>query len=141
MAGKNNFQRLLVIHVENGVLERPLFLRFSAEAEGSECAARLEALLVREIAPGAPVSDIVLTVSGLTREYEREAHPFAKDFSALHTIIKVLRPGNQCRLGGQLDLMMKRINRIAATSIQWKVRVLDRATGWAMRKVFLTMPR
>ena len=42
MAGKNNFQRLLVIHVENGVLERPLFLRFSAEAEGSECAARLD---------------------------------------------------------------------------------------------------
>ena len=123
MAGKNNFQRLLVIHVENGVLERPLFLRFSAEAEGSECAARLEALLVQEIAPGAPVSDIVPTISDLIREYEWEAHPFAKDFSALHTIIKVLRPGNQCKLGGQLDLMMKRINRIAPTSIQRTIRV------------------
>ena len=97
--------------------------------------------LFRRSSPGAPRLRQVLTISDLIREYEWEAHPFAKDFSALHTIIKVLRPGNQCKLGGQLDLMMKRINRIAATSIQWKVRVLDRATGWAMRKVFLTMPR
>ena len=85
------------------MLEKPLFLRFSAEAEGSECVARLEALLVQEIAPGAPVSDIVPTISDLIREYEREGHPFAKDFFALRAIIKVLRLGNQCRLVGQLD--------------------------------------
>lgn len=60
-------------------------------------------LLVQEIVPGAPRLRQVLTISDLIREYEWEAHPFAKDFSALHAIIKVLRLGNQCRLVGQLD--------------------------------------
>lgn len=97
--------------------------------------------LFRRSSPGAPRLRQVLTISDLIREYEWEAHPFAKDFSALHAIIKVLRLGNQCRLGGQLDLMMKRIDRIAPTSIEWKFRVPARATGLAMRKGFLTMLR
>lgn len=147
MAGKKQFPNgsWQYTFKKKGVLDKPLYLTFSTEKEGDEYAAKLEALLARGIVPlEHQPSEKVLTISELIREYEREAHPSAKDLSALNTIIKDLGPTRLTDINAAwVDnwiSMMKRIDKIAPTSIQWKVGALARATDWGMRKGFMTMP-
>lgn len=147
MAGKKQFPNgsWQYTFKKKGVLAKPLYLTFSTEKEGDEYAAKLEALLARGIVPlEHQASEKVLTISELIREYEREAHPSAKDLSALNTIIKDLGPTRLTDINAAwVDnwiSMMKRIDKIAPTSIQWKVGALARATDWGMRKGFMTMP-
>lgn len=147
MAGKKQFPNgsWQYTFKKKGVLDKPLYLTFSTEKEGDEYAAKLEALLARGIVPlEHQSSEKVLTISELIREYEREAHPSAKDLSALNTIIKDLGPTRLTDINAAwVDnwiSMMKRIDKIAPTSIQWKVGALARATDWGMRKGFMTMP-
>lgn len=147
MAGKKQFPNgsWQYTFKRKDVLDKPLYLTFSTEKEGDEYAAKLEALLARGIVPlEHQISDSVLTIKDLIHEYERDAHPSAKDISALNTIVKDLGPTRLADINAAwVDhwiSMMKRIDKIAPTTIQWKVGALARATDWGMRKGLLTMP-
>ncbi|WP_246610358.1 site-specific integrase [Comamonas fluminis] len=147
MAGKKQFPNgsWQYTFKRKDVLDKPLYLTFSTEKEGDEYAAKLEALLARGIVPlEHQISESVLTIKDLIQEYERDAHPSAKDISALNTIVKDLGPTRLADINAAwVDhwiSMMKRIDKIAPTTIQWKVGALARATDWGMRKGLLTMP-
>ena len=147
MAGKKQFPNGTWQYVfkKKGVLAKPIYLTFATEAEGDEYAKRLEALLARGIVPSEhQITDKVLTIAELVREYLRDAHPSLKDHGSLNTIVPVC---------GHLPLTeitapwvdawiqtMKRVDRVAPTTIQAKVGALARCTDWGMRKGFLTMP-
>lgn len=147
MAGKKQFPNGTWQYVfkKKGVLDRPLYMTFDSEVEGDEYAARLDALLARGIVPSEHQRvDRVLTISELVREYERDAHPSDKDRGALTTIVK-------SRGATPLDVInaawvdawiseMKRVDKVAPTTIRWKVGALARCTDWGMRKGLLTMP-
>ena len=147
MAGKKQFPNgsWQYTFKKKGVLDKPLYLTFSTEKEGDEYAAKLEALLSRGIVPlEHQSSEKILTIADLIGEYEREAHPSAKDISGLNTIIKDLGLTRLSEINAAwVDhwiSTMKRIDNIAPTSIQWKVGALARCTDWGMRKGLLTMP-
>lgn len=147
MAGKKQFPNGTWQYTfkKKGVLERPLYPTFDTEAEGDEYAARLESLLDRGIVPSEHQRiDRVLTISELVREYERDAHPSAKDVGALTTIVKSLgRTGLGEINAGWVDAWisaMKRVEKVAPTTIRAKVGALARCTDWGMRKGLLKMP-
>lgn len=128
-----------------GVLDKPIYMTFADEAEGDAFAARLDALLDRGIVPTelrAP--DRPLTIEQLVRQYERDAHPSAKDRAALGTILA-------SRGGAALTAInaawvddwvteMKRVDKLAPATIRAKVGALARCTDWGMRKGYLVMP-
>ncbi|UBQ43560.1 hypothetical protein [Comamonas thiooxydans] len=93
MAGKKQFANgsWQYIFKRKGVLDKPLYLTFSTEAEGDAYAAKLEALLARGIVPlEHQQTEQVLTIADLVGDYEREAHPSPKDVASLKTILPVL---------------------------------------------------
>lgn len=127
------------------VLDKPLYLTFSTEEEGDAYAAKLEALLARGIVPlEHKRSEKVLTIADLVGEYERDAHPSVKDLGSLRTIVPVHGHTRLDEINSawvdQWITQMKRIDKVAPTTIQAKVGALARATDWGMRKGFLTMP-
>lgn len=147
MAGKKQFPNGTWQYTfkKKGVLERPLYMTFDTEAEGDEYASRLEALLDRGIVPSEHQRvDRVLTIGELVREYERDAHPSPKDVGALTTVVKRLgRTGLDEINAAWVDAWistMKRIEKVAPTTIRAKVGALARCTDWGMRKGLLTMP-
>ena len=124
MAGKKQFPNgsWQYTFKRKDVLDKPLYLTFSTEKEGDEYAAKLEALLARGIVPlEHQISESVLTIKDLIQEYERDAHPSAKDISALNTIVKDLGPTRLADINAAwVDhwiSMMKRIDKIAPTTV------------------------
>ena len=147
MAGKKQFANGTWQYVfkKKGVLDKPLYLTFSTEAEGDEYAAKLEALLSRGIVPlEHQKTEQVLTIADLVGDYEREAHPSPKDIASLKTIVPIHGTVRLTEINAAwVDhwiAQMKRIDKVAPTTIHAKVGALARATDWGMRKGFLTMP-
>ena len=147
MAGKKRFANGTWQYVfkKKGVLDKPLYLTFSTEAEGDEYAAKLEALLARGIIPlEHQKTEQVLTIADLVGDYEREAHPSPKDIASLKTIVPIHGTVRLTEINAAwVDhwiAQMKRIDKVAPTTIHAKVGALARATDWGMRKGFLTMP-
>lgn len=128
-----------------GLLDRPIYMTFSTEAEGDAYADRLETLLDRGIIPTEHQSESrVLTVRDLVREYERDTHPSQKDLSALGVIVRMW---GDTRLSiidaGWVDTWiseMKRIEVLAPATIRARVGALARCTDWGMRKKYLQLP-
>lgn len=127
------------------VLDKPVYLTFVSEAEGDAYCARLEALLDRGIVPDElrPPARVA-TIAALVREYERDAHPSAKDRGAFGPLV---RDWGQRPLTGinaaWVDAWissMKRIEKLAPASIRARVGALARATDWGVRKGYLTLP-
>lgn len=147
MAGKKQFPNGTWQYVfkKKGVLAKPIYLTFASEQEGDEYARRLEALLARGIVPSEhQTTGAVLTIAELVREYLRDAHPSLKDQGSLQTIVPVhghlpLTAINAAWVDAWIQAM-KRVDRVAPTTIQAKVGALARCTDWGMRKGFLTMP-
>lgn len=128
-----------------GVLPRPLYLTFASEAEGDAYCRNLEALLDKGIIPSErqPVAR-VMTLAALARDYMRDAHPSAKDRSALGPVLAAH--------GGQplgaitvkwVDawiVTMKRAEVLAPATIRARVGALARCTDWGVRKGLLALP-
>ncbi|MEG2817221.1 MAG: site-specific integrase [Comamonas sp.] len=147
MAGKKQFPNGTWQYVfkKAGVLDKPIYLTFQTEEEGDEYAKRLDALLARGIVPSEHQrTEKILTIGELVREYERDAHPSPKDRGSLRTIVPVhghvpLSEINAAWVDAWVQ-QLKRIDKVAPTTIQAKVGALARCTDWGMRKGFLTMP-
>ena len=147
MAGKKQFPNGTWQYVfkKAGLLEKPIYLTFTSEEEGDEYAQRLETLLARGIVPAEHQrTEKIMTIAELVREYERDAHPSRKDRGSLKTIVPVhgylpLTEINAAWVDGWIQ-SMKRIDKVAPTTIQAKIGALARCTDWGMRKGFLTMP-
>ncbi|MGQ3051043.1 MAG: site-specific integrase [Roseateles sp.] len=127
------------------MLDKPLYLTFESEAEGDSYAARLDALLDRGIVPTEHRADArVSNIEQLARLFQSEAHPSDKDRSELDVIAK--RCGTTPLAAITTKWVddwisdMKRIDKLAPTSIRAKVGALARCTDWGMRKGLLTMP-
>lgn len=130
-----------------GVLEKPIYLTFSTEAEGDEYARKLEALLDRGIVPSEHQSSSrVLTIAELVRQYLREAHISDKDANILVALAKPGALGKVSLAGVDANWVdgwiadMKRVNKLAPATIRSKVGALARCTDWGMRKKLLLMP-
>ena len=128
-----------------GVLERPLYLTFSSEAEGDTYCRNLEAMLDRGIVPAQHTAPVrALTIADLVRLYERDAHPSAKDKSALGPVLR--RHGAQALTGINARWVdawideMKRIERLAPASIRARVGALARACDLGQRRELLLLP-
>lgn len=128
-----------------GVLDKPLYLTFESEEEGDAYAARLDALLDRGIVPTEHRADAkVSNIEQLSRLFQSEAHPSDKDRAELDVISK--RAGTTPLAAITTKWVddwisdMKRIDKLAPTSIRAKVGALARCTDWGMRKGLLTMP-
>lgn len=147
MAGKKQFPNGTWQYVfkKAGVLAKPIYLTFPTEGEGDAYAERLEALLARGIVPTEHQrTEKVLTIAELVREYERDAHPSPKDRGSLNTIVPryghlPLTAITAAWVDGWIQ-EMKRIDKVAPTTILAKVGAMARCTDWGMRKGFLTMP-
>ncbi|MDR0215952.1 MAG: site-specific integrase [Comamonas sp.] len=147
MAGKKQFPNGTWQYVfkKAGLLAKPIYLTFATEEEGDEYAKRLEALLARGIVPTEHQrTEKIMTIAELVREYERDAHPSPKDRGSLNTIVPIhgylpLTEINAAWVDNWIQTM-KRIDKVAPTTIQAKVGALARCTDWGMRKGFLTMP-
>ena len=147
MAGKKQFPNgsWQYVFKKNRLLDKPIYLTFSSEAEGDEYAARLDALLSRGIVPAEhQQQERVLTIAELVREYERDAHPSAKDRGNFGTIIEKhgrlpLTEINAAWVDAWIA-EMKRVDKLAPATIRAKVGALARCTDWGMRKGLLTMP-
>lgn len=146
MAGKR--QRLNgweYVFKRAGVLDKPYYVTFANEEEGDTFARRLEGLLDRGIVPTelqAPTR--VGTIEELVRIYCRDAHPKEKDVAALGTILKVRGRTSLVSINAKwVDdwiTEMKRVEKIAPSTIRAKVGALARCTDWGMRKSYLVMP-
>lgn len=128
-----------------GLLDKPIYLTFADEKEGDVFVARTEKLLDKGIIPTelrAPSR--IDTIADLVREYERDAHPKAKDRAALGTIIKAKGTTRLTSIdAGWVDdwiLEMKRIDKLAPATIRAKVGALARCTDWGMRKGHILLP-
>lgn len=128
-----------------GVLDRPLYLTFETEQEGDAYAKKLEALLDRGITPTEYVEPTrVLTIEHLVRKYLRESHVKHKDQAVLGTV---------CAMKGSTLLTdinapwvdtwiseMKRVHKLAPSTIRAKVGALARCTDWGVRKGLMLLP-
>lgn len=128
-----------------GVLDKPIYMTFADEVEGDEFAARLDALLARGIVPEEFRSvDKPQTIADLVRLYELDAHPSPKDKGALATVVavhgKYPLTGITSAWVDSWILEMKRIDKVAPSTILSKVGALARCTDWGMRKGYLVMP-
>jgi integrase len=128
-----------------GLLDKPIYLTFADEKEGDAFVAKVEKLLDKGIIPTelrAPSR--IDTIADLVREYERDAHPTAKDRAALGTIIKSKGTTRLTSIdAGWVDdwiSEMKRIDKLAPATIRAKVGALARCTDWGMRKGHVLMP-
>lgn len=128
-----------------GVLDKPIYLTFADEKEGDAFVARTEKLLDKGIIPTelrAPSR--IDTIADLVREFERDAHPSAKDRAALGTIIESRGSTRLTSIdAGWVDdwiAEMKRLDKLAPATIRAKVGALARCTDWGMRKGHVLMP-
>lgn len=125
-----------------GVLEKPIYMTFTSEEEGEAYAARLESLSDNGIVPAEHRAESrILTIADLDREYQRKAHPSAKDVSALRVVVR-MEGGTPLRAiaAAWVDnwiSAMKRIERLAPASIGARVGALARCTDWGMRQSYL----
>lgn len=128
-----------------GVLPKPLYLTFKTEAEGDAYAAKLEALLDRGIVPTEhqTVTRIV-TIAQLVSAYMREASIKPKDMGVLGTVAASMGAepiaGINAKWVDDWITDMKRVERLAPSTIRSKVGALARCTDWGMRKGLLMMP-
>lgn len=128
-----------------GLLDKPIYMTFSNEAEGDAYASRLESLLQRGIIPTEhQVDGRVITIADLDREYQRAAHPSPKDVSALSVVV---RTKGKTRLSSidaawvdEWITTMKQVDHLAPSTIRSRVGALARCTDWGMRKRYLQMP-
>lgn len=147
MAGKKQFPNgtWQFTFKKAGVLEKPIYLTFNTEAEGDEYARKLEALLDKGIVPTEFKQELrINSIAELVREYERNAHPSFKDRGALNAVIR-LRGTTSLRAinAGWVDdwiAEMKRVEKLAPTTIRARIGALARCTDWGMRKGYLVMP-
>jgi integrase len=128
-----------------GVLEKPLYLTFATEAEGDAYAKKLDALLDRGIVPTEHQAvNRILTIESLARMYMRDAHVKPKDQDVLGTICNAvgttaLASINAAWVDGWIS-DMKRVDKLAPSTLRSKVGALARCTDWGMRKGLLLMP-
>ena len=147
MAGKKKFDNGTIQYVfkRAGVLDKPIYLTFTDEAEGDAYAKRLDALLDRGIVPPdhRPTTRIV-TIEDLVREYEREAHPKGKDRQQLTSVLKMRGDTHLTSINAKwVDdwiSTLKREQGLSPATIRAKVGALARCTDWGMRKGYLVMP-
>lgn len=128
-----------------GVLPRPLYLTFKTEEEGDAYAAKLEQLLERGIVPSEHAeAERVLTLEQFLRKYLRETHASSKDASALNTVIST--KGKTLLTSINVDWVdawiseMKRVEKLAPSTIRAKVGAMGRATDWGVRKKLFVLP-
>jgi len=130
---------------KSGLLDKPIYMTFPSEVEGDAYAARLETLLTNNIIPHEHQPEQrVMSIDGLDREYQREAHPSAKDVMALRVIV---RKWGDVKLGvinaAWVDnwiAEMKRVERLAPATVRARVGALARCTDWGMRKGYVQFP-
>lgn len=128
-----------------GLLDKPIYLTFASEAEGDAYVDRLEKLLDRGIVPAEHrTKSDVTTIAELVTEYCRDAHPSAKDVSALNTVVESKGETTLISLNAAwVDAWvtdLKRVDCIAPATIRAKIGALARCTDWGMRKQYLLMP-
>lgn len=147
MAGKKQFPNGTWQYTfkKAGLLDKPIYLTFDTEDEGDTYAAKLETLLDRGIVPTEFKREVrITTILHLVREYERDAHPSAKDISAMNAVLKAKgdAPLRGITAGWVDDWIaeMKRLEKLAPATIRARVGALARCTDWGMRKGFLVMP-
>ncbi len=147
MAGKKQFPNgsWQYTFKRAGVLESPIYLTFDTEVEGDAFAAKLDALLDRGIVPAEyQIRQTIISIAELVKEYERDAHPSAKDMGALRTILPTRGSVTLDRItAGWVDdwiQEMKRVDNLAPATIRAKVGALARATDWGMRKGLCKFP-
>jgi len=128
-----------------GLLPKPLYLTFDKEQEGIDHCRRLEALLDKGIIPpDYQVQTRVMTLAGLVREYEGNAHPSPKDKAAVGTLLgrwgkTPLTAFNCAWVDAWID-EMKRVDKLAPATIRAKVGAVARCTDWGVRRELLVMP-
>jgi integrase len=147
MAGKKHFPNGSIQYVfkRAGVLDKPLYLTFTDEAEGDAYAKRLDALLARGIVPNElREPGRVLTIAHLVREYSRDAHPSGKDEQQLSAVVrsKGATPLASIKSAWVDDWIneLKREGKLAPATIRAKVGALARAADWGMRKGLVLLP-
>lgn len=128
-----------------GLLDKPLYLTFTTEAEGDAFAKKLEALLDRGIVPTEyQTTQRVLTISGLVNQYIKEAHVKDKDRGVLSTVDNSVGAAPLAGItAAWVDNWitdMKRVDRLSPSTIRSKVGALARCADWGMRKGLLLMP-
>ena len=129
----------------SGVLDKPIYMTFADEAEGDAYAERLEMLLDRGIVPTEHQRPgRILTIAQLVREYERDAHPSDKDMGQLSTVLKsrggeALGAINAAWVDDWI-VELKRVEKLAPSTIRAKVGALARCTDWGVRKQHLVLP-
>jgi integrase len=128
-----------------GLLPKPLYLTFETEEEGDRYCANLEKLLDRGIVPSEyQIQTKASTVASLVREYELQTHPSSKDKSALGTILVSFGSTPLVSINvawvDQWIQQMKRVDKLAPSTIRAKVGALARCTDWGVRKGLLLMP-
>jgi integrase len=129
----------------SGLLPKPLYLTFETEEDGIKYCAHLEKLLDRGIVPSEyQIQTKASTVASLVREYERETHPSSKDKSALGTILVGFGSTPLVSINvawvDQWIQQMKRVDKLAPSTIRAKVGALARCTDWGIRKGLLEIP-
>lgn len=127
------------------LLPKPLSLTFKSEAEGDAYCARLEALLDRGIVPTEFETPITIrTIADLITTYTRDHAVRSKDVEVLRTVSRTV--GDQPLALMDADWVdqwvtgMKRVDKLAPSTIRSKVGALARCCDWGMRKKLLTMP-
>lgn len=147
MAGKKMFANGTVQYVfkKTGLLDKPIYRTFPNEKIGDAYAAKVDALLAKGIVPADLVRETTtLNIRGLVKEYERDAHPSAKDVSALGMVIKHhgALPLEMIKAAWVDNWIseMKRTENLAPATIRARVGALARCTDWGIRKGYLTLP-
>ena len=146
MAGKKKFPNGTIQYVikKAGLLPKPIYMTFANESEGDAYVARVEALLAKGIIPADLTQETkTLNIRDLVREYEQDAHPSAKDQSALSMVLKdhgtlPLTMITSAWVDAWID-SMKRVERIAPATIRARVGALARCTDWGVRKEHLEL--
>jgi len=130
------------IFKKSGLLEKPIYMTFASETEGDAYATRLEILLENNIIPTEhQPNNHILSIDDLDKEYQREAHPSAKDVAALRVVVRKwgavrLKAINAAWVDGWIT-EMKRVERLAPSTVRARVGALARCTDWGMRKGYV----
>lgn len=128
-----------------GLLEKPLYLTFTTEEEGDRYAKNLDALLDQGIVPTEHQTvSRILNVHALVNMYLRDAHVKPKDVDILGALCKsigsTLLAGVTAKWVDEWITHLKRVEKLAPSTIRSKVGALARCTDWGMRKGLLLMP-
>ncbi len=129
----------------SGLLEKPIYVTFTNEAEGDAFAVRLDKLLDRGIVPTEyQRPDRMRSINELVRAYEAQAHPSSKDVCQLSTIVRSrgTTPLVNINAAWVDDWVteLKRLENLAPATIRAKVGALGRCADWGIRKGFVLLP-